>query len=105
MRLEVGNLPGESWRRRADSNRRMRVLQTLGVDPQAPVGTRVCDADGSDLPANLPETDGLQETSADLEGPPPDLTRLTSIWPNLPEHIRAAILTLAEGARPLDEEG
>jgi hypothetical protein len=31
------------------------------------------------------------------------ISRLASIRPHLPDHVRAAILALAEGARPLDE--
>ena len=50
----------------------------------------------------LPQNGAEPETGP--ESPPaapigdPDLTRVVEAWPGLPEHVRAAILTLAESA-------
>ncbi len=77
-------------------NRCMRVLQTQPSDAEHPEGATTYDAGASDLPPGLPELDGHQEISADPADLPRDLSRLASIWPTLPDHIRAAIVAQAE---------
>jgi hypothetical protein len=43
---------------------------------------------------------GAAQSGADAAGSPtidPDLARLIATWSNLPEHVRRAIVTLADG--------
>jgi hypothetical protein len=41
----------------------------------------------------------LLQGCSHLPGLPQDLSRLIDAWPKLPEHIRRAILTLADGCK------
>jgi hypothetical protein len=49
------------------------------------------------LPAAL--SSGLHTGCTDRTELPPDLARLVEAWPKLAEHIRRAILTLADGCK------
>ena len=48
-------------------------------------------------PQSGPHSEAPAELAAADSVLPPDLSRLASIWPTLPDHIRAAIMTQAEG--------
>ena len=63
-------------------------------DSQAFAGALVTNSD-SPRAAHLQRAE--QNAAADTDSPP-DLTQVTTAWPDLPEHIKAAILTLVQSA-------
>ena len=63
-------------------------------DSQAFAGAIVTNS-GSRRAAHLQRTEQNAAADTDL---PPDLTQVTTAWPDLPEHIKAAILTLVQSA-------
>src|SRR5262245_2579681 len=71
-----------------DLNRGMTDLQSAGLASQGESGQTVAG------PAMSRLLDGCSAPATDS-----DLTRLIDAWPELPEHVRRTILTLADGCR------
>jgi hypothetical protein len=78
----TGNYPARirTWTKRA---------KTAGLAPQ--------ETDAQALPAD--QELGLLTGCTDRAELPSDLVRLIDAWPKLPDHIRRAILTLADGCK------
>jgi hypothetical protein len=65
------------------------VLKTGSVDSESSAPSTVATNAGSVLPSGLPESVEIA----------PELARLVARWSDLPEHVRLAILTLADSVR------
>jgi hypothetical protein len=64
----------------------MADLQSAASAPQGPVGAAVSES-------ALPRLLAGCSTPPEL---PPDLARVVEAWPQLPEHIKAAVLALVQ---------
>ena len=65
-----------------------------------PVGNRTKPISASETPTS--QERGTESGTLDAPKTPsdPDLDLIVTRWPGLPEHVRAAILTLVQGQKP-----
>ena len=70
----------------------------VGVEPDTtPVNLTACKNSNLEKSASDGKTDSAAKSGAvqtDITNFEPDLTTVINAWPNLPEHIRAAVMAL-----------
>ena len=84
-------------RRRPDSNRRITVLQTDSPKSQVPQQKDTYGIGNSELTPQLTPK-SQKQGKIESENLHPDLAEIVAVWPELPEHIKAAIKALIKTA-------
>jgi len=85
--------PHPQKRRRPDSNRRITVLQTVAQELQPVLKQGLTNSSEKRLHTSLQKNPENGQKPGDSL--PDDLAQVVAVWSNLPEHIKAAIRTLA----------
>ena len=99
-RAEITQRPAESPQRAAKTERAFRGTLVTGPSRIRTLDQGIMSPVNPTVQAEL-APEGAQEGASDDEPPltAPGLAQVTTAWANLPDHIRAAILTLVNSAK------